>query len=719
MPYQRPIRFGVASATAHQCQERAQQSASYFNPPLHRYQMHQQQQSRQQQPSVTPAADTNQGYGQAMMDNYGTGDSKYELYSGEAVDVSQNFPRDPYEYNNQLIVTTPQDLNEEVSPFYQQQEQVLLANPNMMNHQQAMAYDNNRSIPVASYSNEGVTFPITAQSRQNHHYDSTVSSYSNEQQFGGNAPTIHYQPQDGRVQLSYASRRRQPQQPQFSYDQSAYSTQHDVDGYEVGDFPTPQTMDDSYVQYRTESQSIVTSSNNNPPPPPSSLDEIGTSTYSVDSQQNNLQFCTPSSGLVLTDEAHLLDDSNLPHMYHLPTDIDDDSNAHHAGQIDQCQLTAPGHVAKMSATCQLVAPIHQEKADSEFIRSGAALSSNDESLIRNSIKTAYNGNCNIAKPNGQIEAQQTQGSLFMIQTPFVNNVAQQSPMTVNNIKNDTKLDQVEFKSNNVTSQRQAISDQQQDYIDMRSSGSLSQDWLDTICRHMIEHMDSFGICVIDNFLGSLKGDMILEEVQRLYSNRNYTKGRLVNDKLESEGASGSGTRSLSATTAGSNQLAKKQIVETPNTIRNDRVIWVDGCEDGCEEINNLIQTLCSVITNSSRLSLYSNNRLDKIVINKRTKAHVACYPGNGTRYIKHVDNPNGDGRVITAIYYLNKGWNTGRDGGLLRMFPVGMDEVANIEPLFDRVLFFWSDRRNPHEVLPAYRDRFAITVWYIGESRVQ
>ena len=114
---------------------------------------------------------------------------------------------------------------------------------------------------------------------------------------------------------------------------------------------------------------------------------------------------------------------------------------------------------------------------------------------------------------------------------------------------------------------------------------------------------------------------------------------------------------------------------------------------------------------------------------------VACYPGNGTRYVKHVDNPNGDGRRITSIYYLNRDWDIKvsqqgtvcecdipafnlflfrqRDGGLLRIFPAAWDNrVADIEPVFDRMLFFWSDRRNPHEVQPSFRTRYAITLWY-------
>lgn len=48
----------------------------------------------------------------------------------------------------------------------------------------------------------------------------------------------------------------------------------------------------------------------------------------------------------------------------------------------------------------------------------------------------------------------------------------------------------------------------------------------------------------------------------------------------------------------------------------------------------------------------------------------------------------------------------------IRIIPENGAATANIEPKFDRILFFWSDRRNPHEVQPSHHTRYAITVWY-------
>lgn len=159
---------------------------------------------------------------------------------------------------------------------------------------------------------------------------------------------------------------------------------------------------------------------------------------------------------------------------------------------------------------------------------------------------------------------------------------------------------------------------------MQPNNNVSPEWLDNICRHLIDHMNRYGICVIDNFLGLIRGDSILREVHQLYENGSFQEGQLVNNRL--------------------------------SNIRGDRIIWVDGTEDYCSEINKLMQVLDSVVINCNKMS-GDCGEFDRHIINQRTKAMIACYPGNGSHYVKHVDNPNRDGRCITSIYYLNKDWD--------------------------------------------------------------
>lgn len=193
-----------------------------------------------------------------------------------------------------------------------------------------------------------------------------------------------------------------------------------------------------------------------------------------------------------------------------------------------------------------------------------------------------------------------------------------------------------------------------------------------------------GFFYLDNFLGDLIGQCVLDQVKELHDSGMLHDGQL----------------------AGGSGVSKKHI-------RGDKIAWVSGTEEGCEAISfflSLIDTLVTLCT----------AQLGKTNIQKRSKAMVACYPGNGTGYVKHVDNPNGDGRCVTCIYYLNKNWDAKEHGGILRIFPEGKSYVADIEPIFDRLLLFWSDRRNPHEVQPSYSTRYAITVWYFdAEERAE
>lgn len=195
-------------------------------------------------------------------------------------------------------------------------------------------------------------------------------------------------------------------------------------------------------------------------------------------------------------------------------------------------------------------------------------------------------------------------------------------------------------------------------------------------EYIVPCMDKHGMCVVDTFLGLDIGLGVLDNVKALHKTGKFTNGQLVSQKSDST-----------------------------KDIRGDQITWIEGREPGCEQIRFLMSRMDDLIR-------HCNGKLGNYKINGRTKAMVACYPGKGTGYVRHVDNPNGDGRCVTCIYYLNKDWNVKEHGGLLRIFPEGKAQFADIEPKFDRLLLFWSDRRNPHEVQPAFATRYAITVWY-------
>uniref|UniRef100_A0A8C8Z4I9 Egl-9 family hypoxia inducible factor 3 n=1 Tax=Prolemur simus TaxID=1328070 RepID=A0A8C8Z4I9_PROSS len=181
-------------------------------------------------------------------------------------------------------------------------------------------------------------------------------------------------------------------------------------------------------------------------------------------------------------------------------------------------------------------------------------------------------------------------------------------------------------------------------------------------EYIVPCLHEVGFCYLDNFLGEVVGNCVLERVKQLHCNGALRDG----------------------------QLAGPRAGVSKRHLRGDQITWIGGNEEGCEAISFLLSLI-------DRLVLYCGSRLGKYYVKERSKAMVACYPGNGTGYVRHVDNPNGDGRCIT--------WKS---------------FVADVEPIFDRLLFFWSDRRNPHEVQPSYATRYAMTVWYFdAEERAE
>uniref|UniRef100_UPI00398E5464 egl nine homolog 1 isoform X2 n=1 Tax=Pristiophorus japonicus TaxID=55135 RepID=UPI00398E5464 len=151
-----------------------------------------------------------------------------------------------------------------------------------------------------------------------------------------------------------------------------------------------------------------------------------------------------------------------------------------------------------------------------------------------------------------------------------------------------------------------------------SGGGSSQK---LVLEYIVPCMSKHGICVVDNFLGEETGDSVQREVKELYRSGRFTDGQVVNQKGDSS-----------------------------RDIRGDQITWMDGKEPGCTQIGILMNNMDDLIR-------HCNGKLGNYNINGRTKAMVACYPGNGTGYVRHVDNPNGDGRCVTCIYYLNKNWD--------------------------------------------------------------
>jgi len=163
-------------------------------------------------------------------------------------------------------------------------------------------------------------------------------------------------------------------------------------------------------------------------------------------------------------------------------------------------------------------------------------------------------------------------------------------------------------------------------VNVNKPGTYAPAWFKGICQQIVKDMNDYGLCVIDNFLGPIRGDKIFNEVISLYNFGLFQDGQLVSKRLK-----------------------ESQI------IRGDKIIWVTGTEPNCGNIGFLMRTLDAILLQCNNMK--DNGCFSQYKLTTRTKAMLACYPGCGTHYVKHVDNPNQDGREITGIYYLNKNWN--------------------------------------------------------------
>jgi hypothetical protein len=155
-------------------------------------------------------------------------------------------------------------------------------------------------------------------------------------------------------------------------------------------------------------------------------------------------------------------------------------------------------------------------------------------------------------------------------------------------------------------------------------------------------------------------------------------------------------------------------------------------------------------------------------IYERSDAMFSIFPGDGARFAKHIDNTTYDGRRLTLVIYLNPGWEANQ-GGCLRLTEVprhhlterfpslahiesedededdhasekknaagttsagantggsnettedGKYKIIDILPAAGRIAIFYS-AVIPHEVMPSFADRHAISIWFYDKSERQ
>eukprot|EP01065_Artemidia_motanka_P027488 TRINITY_DN32686_c0_g1_i1.p1 TRINITY_DN32686_c0_g1~~TRINITY_DN32686_c0_g1_i1.p1 ORF type:complete len:387 (+),score=129.32 TRINITY_DN32686_c0_g1_i1:44-1162(+) len=151
------------------------------------------------------------------------------------------------------------------------------------------------------------------------------------------------------------------------------------------------------------------------------------------------------------------------------------------------------------------------------------------------------------------------------------------------------------------------------------------------------------------------------------------------------------------------------------TMRSDLIRWHEGGDPGTEAATEFLEERADIFIQKLGVLLQSIGAEDWQP-KSRSKMMFAVYPGDGTHYVKHYDNPNRNGRKVTLLLYLNEDWQPSH-GGHLR---IGRDAIecserpyADVAPISGRAVLFWSDRRCPHEVAPCHVPRYTLTTWYL------
>jgi len=137
-------------------------------------------------------------------------------------------------------------------------------------------------------------------------------------------------------------------------------------------------------------------------------------------------------------------------------------------------------------------------------------------------------------------------------------------------------------------------------------------------------------------------------------------------------------------------------------VRGDAILWLGSAPqtDAVRTYQEAFEALRQAMNERLMLGLFD------------LEAHFAVYPP-GTLYRRHLDRfRDSDLRMLSCVLYLNESWQP-EDGGQLRLYLDGEADAPYLDvmPAAGTLACFLS-ADFPHEVLPARRERLAVTGWF-------
>lgn len=106
-------------------------------------------------------------------------------------------------------------------------------------------------------------------------------------------------------------------------------------------------------------------------------------------------------------------------------------------------------------------------------------------------------------------------------------------------------------------------------------------------ERFVPALQVYGFCYVDNFLGKVAGDAVLEQVKEMHSSGALQDGRLA------------------GSVPGIHQ----------RSIRGDKIAWVSGSERGCEAIRFLLNLIDKLVSMCAR-------HFENKAIRERSKVRV-------------------------------------------------------------------------------------------------